>query len=53
MLAQGRGSIINTASMSGIISNHPQPQCAYNAAKAGVIMLTESLAGEWGFLCRA
>src|ERR1700733_9504952 len=47
MLAQGRGSIINTASMSGIISNHPQPQCAYNAAKAGVIMLTKSLAGEW------
>jgi NAD(P)-dependent dehydrogenase (short-subunit alcohol dehydrogenase family) len=48
MLAQGRGSIINTASMSGLISNNPQPQCAYNAAKAGVIMLTKSLAGEWG-----
>lgn len=47
MLAQGRGSLINTASMSGLISNHPQPQCAYNAAKAGVIMLTKSLAGEW------
>jgi len=47
MLAQGRGSIINTASMSGIVSNNPQPQCAYNAAKAGVIMLTKSLAGEW------
>jgi NAD(P)-dependent dehydrogenase (short-subunit alcohol dehydrogenase family) len=47
MLAQGRGSIINTASMSGLVSNNPQPQCAYNAAKAGVIMLTKSLAGEW------
>jgi NAD(P)-dependent dehydrogenase (short-subunit alcohol dehydrogenase family) len=47
MLAQGKGSIINTASMSGLISNNPQPQCAYNAAKAGVIMLTKSLAGEW------
>ena len=47
MLAQERGSIINTASMSGIISNNPQPQCAYNAAKAGVIMLTKSLAREW------
>jgi NAD(P)-dependent dehydrogenase (short-subunit alcohol dehydrogenase family) len=47
MLAQERGSIINTASISGIISNNPQPQCAYNAAKAGVIMLTKSLAGEW------
>ncbi len=47
MLAQGKGSMINTASMSGLISNNPQPQCAYNAAKAGVIMLTKSLAGEW------
>jgi len=47
MLAQGKGSIINTASMSGLISNNPQPQCAYNSAKAGVIMLTKSLACEW------
>jgi NAD(P)-dependent dehydrogenase (short-subunit alcohol dehydrogenase family) len=47
MLPQGKGSIINTASMSGVISNNPQPQCAYNAAKAAVIMLTKSLAGEW------
>jgi NAD(P)-dependent dehydrogenase (short-subunit alcohol dehydrogenase family) len=47
MLEQGKGSIINTASMSGIISNNPQPQSAYNVSKAGVIMLTKSLAGEW------
>src|SRR6516225_3437873 len=47
MLKQGKGSIINTASMSGIISNTPQPQSAYNASKAAVIMLTKSLAGEW------
>jgi len=40
MLEQGKGSIINTASMSGIISNTPQPQAAYNVSKAGVIMLT-------------
>ena len=33
--------------MSGIISNTPQPQSAYNASKAAVIMLTKSLAGEW------
>jgi NAD(P)-dependent dehydrogenase (short-subunit alcohol dehydrogenase family) len=46
MLDQGKGSIINTASMSGIISNTPQPQSAYNVSKAGVIMLTKSLAGE-------
>ena len=47
MLEQGKGSIINTASMSGLISNTPQPQSAYNVSKAGVIMLTKSLAGEW------
>lgn len=48
MISQGSGVIVNIASMSGIISNHPQPQCAYNASKAAVIMLTKSLAGEWG-----
>ena len=47
MLKQGKGSIINTASMSAHIVNVPQPQCAYNASKAGVIMLTKSLAIEW------
>jgi NAD(P)-dependent dehydrogenase (short-subunit alcohol dehydrogenase family) len=47
MLERGSGSIVNVASMSGIISNHPQPQAAYNASKAAVITLTKSLAGEW------
>src|SRR3712207_554880 len=47
MLERGSGSIVNIASMSGIVSNHPQPQAHYNAAKAGVIMLTKSPAGEW------
>lgn len=47
MLANGGGSIINTASMSGHIVNVPQPQCAYNSSKAAVIMLTKSLAVEW------
>ncbi len=47
MLERGSGSIVNIASMSGIVSNHPQPQSAYNASKAGVITLTKSLAGEW------
>ncbi len=47
MLKQGSGSIINTASMSGHIVNVPQPQCAYNASKAGVIQLTKSMAIEW------
>jgi len=47
MLARGKGSIVNLASMSGLISNYPQPQASYNASKAGVIHLTRSLAGEW------
>lgn len=48
MIGQGGGgSIINTASMSGLIVNYPQEQAAYNTAKAGVIHLTKSLAAEW------
>ncbi len=47
MLAQGSGSIVNIASMSGLIVNRPQPQAAYNVSKAGVVMLTKSLAAEW------
>ncbi|MGD8237151.1 MAG: SDR family oxidoreductase [Armatimonadota bacterium] len=47
MLAQGNGSIINIASMSGFIINHPQCQTSYNASKAGVVHLTKSLAVEW------
>ena len=45
--SQKGGSIVSTASMSGHIANVPQPQCAYNAAKAGLIHLTKSLAMEW------
>lgn len=48
MLSQGKGNIVNIASMSGLIVNPlPQQQCAYNSSKAGVIMLTKCLANEW------
>jgi NAD(P)-dependent dehydrogenase (short-subunit alcohol dehydrogenase family) len=47
MIRQGKGSIVNTSSMSGVIVNTPQSQAAYNVSKAGVIMLTKSLAFEW------
>ena len=42
-----KGSIINTASMSGVIVNVPQLQSSYNASKAAVMHLTKSLAVEW------
>ena len=47
MLRRGRGSIVTMGSMSGLISNKPQRQAHYNAAKAGVHHMTRSLAGEW------
>lgn len=47
MIPQKSGSIINIASMSGTIVNIPQCQVSYNAAKAGVMHLTKSLAVEW------
>ena len=47
MIKQKKGNIINISSMSGIIVNRPQPQIHYNVSKAGVIMLTKSLATEW------
>lgn len=47
MLKQGKGSIVNISSMSGLIVNTPIEQCNYNASKAGVIQLTKSLACEW------
>ncbi len=47
MLPQRRGSIINIASMSGVIVNRGLMQAHYNSAKAAVIHLTKSLAIEW------
>ena len=46
MRAQGGGTIVNIGSMSGIASNIPQNQAAYNASKAAVHMMTKSLASE-------
>ncbi|MEM4782113.1 MAG: SDR family oxidoreductase [Halalkalicoccus sp.] len=47
MLERGEGKIVNIASMSGFDVNVPQKQASYNASKAGVSMLTKSLAVEW------
>lgn len=45
MAARSSGSIVNIASVAGMRSG---PLHAYGPAKAGVISLTECLAGEWG-----
>jgi NAD(P)-dependent dehydrogenase (short-subunit alcohol dehydrogenase family) len=47
MIAQGGGSIINIASMSGLVGNRGGDNSHYCATKGGVIALTRSLAVEW------
>lgn len=47
MVAARRGAIVNISSICGQVTVHPQPQVAYNAAKAGVDQITRSLAVEW------
>ena len=45
MLAQGKGSIVNIASIGGFVA-YPQAS-AYLASKGGVVQLTRGLALEW------
>jgi NAD(P)-dependent dehydrogenase (short-subunit alcohol dehydrogenase family) len=47
MLERRRGAVVTVGSMSGFISNKPQRQVHYNAAKAGLHHMTRSMAGEW------
>lgn len=46
MLAAGSGSIVNVASVAGLVA--VSDRVAYNASKAGLIGLTRTLAAEWG-----
>ncbi len=46
MLTAGRGSIINVASVAGLLGI--ADRAAYNASKHGLIGLTRTLAAEWG-----
>ncbi|HET6172268.1 MAG TPA: SDR family oxidoreductase [Gaiellales bacterium] len=48
MLAQGSGSIVNVASILGLVAPGDTAMAGYTAAKAGVISLTRDLAAEWG-----
>jgi len=47
MVARGRGACVCTSSICGEVTVLPQPQAAYNAAKAGVNLLVKSTAVEW------
>lgn len=47
MLGHGGGSIVNIGSISAVIANRGLSQVHYNAAKAGMLHLTTSLALEW------
>jgi NAD(P)-dependent dehydrogenase (short-subunit alcohol dehydrogenase family) len=46
MLAAGSGSIVNIASVAGLLG--VADRSAYNASKHGLIGLTRTLAAEWG-----
>lgn len=47
MLAAGRGSIINIASIYGLGSSWPIPNTSYTAAKGAVVNLTRELGCQW------
>lgn len=49
-LKQGKGAVVNVASIEGLQGHHPEQlgTIAYNTAKGAVINLTRALAAEWG-----
>jgi hypothetical protein len=48
MLERGSGSIINIASVLGLVGNPRIPDAAYAASKGGLVVLTKELAAQWG-----
>jgi NAD(P)-dependent dehydrogenase (short-subunit alcohol dehydrogenase family) len=47
MLKAGQGSIVNIASIMGLVGIGKIPQASYNASKAAVVNLTRELAAQW------
>lgn len=49
-LKQGKGCVVNVASVEGLQGHHPDRPgtIAYNAAKGAVVNMTRALAAEWG-----
>lgn len=47
MLAAGSGSIINVASIFGLVGSGVVKQAAYAASKGGVVNLTRELSAQW------
>ncbi len=49
-LPQGKGAVVNVASIEGLQGHHPDRPgtIAYNTAKGAVINMTRALAAEWG-----
>jgi NAD(P)-dependent dehydrogenase (short-subunit alcohol dehydrogenase family) len=47
MLQQGSGTIVNVASMLGLVASAPVKNASYCATKGGVINLTRELAVQW------
>jgi len=48
MLDAGSGSIVNVASILGLVAPGDTAMAGYTASKAGVIGMTRDLAAEWG-----
>ena len=47
MLEAGRGSIVNIASVLGLVGAGQIPQASYAASKGAVVNLTRELATQW------